>query len=163
MGKKILVCYATRCGSTGEVAERIASVIKSDGHTVDVSQVKRNIDIDDYDAVVVGSAIRIGKCLGEAIEFVKQRKSDLQKKKLFYFGVCLMITMPDKLHEVQTYLDSMIAECRPIAHEIFAGKVDFSRLSFPIRLLMKQMKTPEGDFVEWQKVESWAKMISKSV
>jgi len=109
MGKKILVCYATRCGSTGEVAERIASVIKSDGHTVDVSQVKRNIDIDDYDAVVVGSAIRIGKCLGEAIEFVKQRKPDLQKKKLFYFGVCLMITMPDKLHEVQTYLDSMIA------------------------------------------------------
>ncbi|NLI40861.1 MAG: hypothetical protein GX421_06755 [Caldisericales bacterium] len=163
MGKKILVCYATRCGSTGEIAERIASVMKTNGHTVNVLQVKRNIDIEGYDAVVLGSAIRIGKCLGEAIEFVKQRKVDLQNKKLFYFGVCMMITMPDKAQEVQTYLDSMIAEYRPVAHEIFAGKVDYAKLSFPIRLLMKQMKAQEGDFVDWQKVDSWAKMISKSI
>src|SRR2546423_6800108 len=64
---KILVTFATRAGSTYEVAARVAEVLRAGGATVEVKPVTAVHEVKDYDAVVVGSAIRMGHWLPEAV------------------------------------------------------------------------------------------------
>src|SRR4030066_566370 len=56
----ILVPYATRAGSTAEVADAIGKNLAQNGAVVDVSAVKKVQSLNGYQAVVLGSAIRRG-------------------------------------------------------------------------------------------------------
>src|SRR5512138_2704511 len=56
MSKKILVTYASKCGSTGEVASAIGKTLAQSGAHVDVLPLKKVTDLSDYQAVFVGSA-----------------------------------------------------------------------------------------------------------
>jgi menaquinone-dependent protoporphyrinogen oxidase len=61
MAKKILVVYASRGGSTMEVADKIAEELSSQGDiSAEVISVKKAKDIASYDAIVLGSAILDG-------------------------------------------------------------------------------------------------------
>jgi len=59
---KILIAYTSRTGSTGEVAETIAQVLRREGVPVDVRRVQEVKDLTPYQAVLIGSAIRMGNC-----------------------------------------------------------------------------------------------------
>ena len=57
-GKKVLVAYASYCGTTGGVAEAIGRVLCDAGADTDVRLVKNVDDVSAYSAVIVGSAVR---------------------------------------------------------------------------------------------------------
>ncbi len=61
MPNRILVTYASRAGTTAEVAEAIARTLTQDGAQVDVLPMKSVKDLSPYQAVVAGSAIRGSK------------------------------------------------------------------------------------------------------
>jgi menaquinone-dependent protoporphyrinogen IX oxidase len=82
---KILVTYATRAGSTYEVAARVAEVLHTQGAAVDVKPVTAMHELQGYDAIVVGSAIRMGCWLPEAVEFVKTNRETLSRIPTAYF------------------------------------------------------------------------------
>ena len=69
----------TRAGSTAEVADAVGKKLAQGGAMVDVMSVKNVHDLNGYQAVVLGSAIRAGKVLPEIFDFVKAYKSDLHK------------------------------------------------------------------------------------
>src|SRR5512147_3066162 len=89
MSKKILVTYATKCGSTGEVASAIGKAIAQNGARVDVLPLKKVANLSDYQAVFVGSAIRVAKWLPEAVDFVSENRAILQRVPTAYFTVCM--------------------------------------------------------------------------
>jgi menaquinone-dependent protoporphyrinogen oxidase len=74
MTNRILVTYATRAGSTVEVAAAIGETLRGSGFSVDVKPVKEKPSVEGYQAVVVGSAIRLGSWLPEAVNFVKNNQ-----------------------------------------------------------------------------------------
>jgi menaquinone-dependent protoporphyrinogen oxidase len=74
---KVLVAYATRAGSTIEVADSIALNISRNEYVVDLMHVGRVESISDYKFVIVGSAIRMRKVTPEAKKFVENFKNDL--------------------------------------------------------------------------------------
>jgi len=88
MGDRILVAYAGRCGSTAEVAEAIGRTIADGKTAVDVQRVQDVTDLTRYRAVVLGSAVRVGKWLPEAMEFIKAHQSLLNRMPVAYFQVC---------------------------------------------------------------------------
>jgi len=59
----ILTTYATRAGSTFEVAEQIAEILRTTGASVKVKPVPAVHEMKDYDAVVIGSPIRMSQWL----------------------------------------------------------------------------------------------------
>ncbi len=77
MGSRILVTYAIRKNSTAEVAHCIAETLRAAGQTVDLQTVKAVRDVGRYDAVVLGSAIRFGHWLPEAVNFVSANREAL--------------------------------------------------------------------------------------
>ncbi len=64
--KRILIAYATAAGSTGGAAELIGRTLVNHTAGADVLPVQKVTNIDDYAAVVLGSAIHGGKWLPDA-------------------------------------------------------------------------------------------------
>ena len=70
MNGKVLVTYASFCGSTAEVAKEIAGVLTAKGEVVDLIPAKDVKDLSAYKKVVLGSAVRMSKWKSEASDFV---------------------------------------------------------------------------------------------
>lgn len=158
MNPKILVAYATRTGGTAPIAEAIAQVLQEEGLSVDVGPVMEITDIRQYDAIILGSAIRAGNWLPEMVTFMKDNLNHLQNMPVAFFTVCLTLheDTPENRETVRHYLDPIRQLVNPVTEGYFAGKMDFSRLSLPVRWLVKSMKSPEGDFRDWDKIRRWA-------
>lgn len=159
---KILVAYATKAGSTAEVAAEIGRVMESEGGCqVDVCPVSKLNGVDGYDAVVIGSAIRGGRWLPEATKFVEKNRDALSRVPVALFTVCL--TLKDDTEEnrrtVAAYLDSVHELVQPVDVGLFAGAMDYNKLPLILRLLMKAMKAPEGDFRDWEAIRAWAGQV----
>ncbi len=165
MNNKILVAYASRCGSTGEVAEVIGQVLRGNNSNavVDVRRAQDVIDVKPYRAAVVGSAIRFGRCLPEAVQFVKTYENMLSRMPVAYFLVCgtLKDDTPENRRETREYLDAMrkyAPGITPVSAEAFAGKLVPNTLPLPqvVRLLMKLTHARTGDWRNWQTIRVWA-------
>ncbi|PKL55421.1 MAG: flavodoxin, partial [Methanomicrobiales archaeon HGW-Methanomicrobiales-6] len=78
MADRILVAYATRYGSTAEVAEAIGEELRKAGITVDVQPVGEVQDLSPYRAAVIGSPIYMGKWLPESQVFIEKNQQYLR-------------------------------------------------------------------------------------
>jgi menaquinone-dependent protoporphyrinogen oxidase len=45
-------------------------------------------------------------------------------------------------------------------HHVFSGKIDKAKLSFGERAIVVAVRAPEGDFRDWNDIESWANEIA---
>lgn len=155
---KVLVAYASKCGSTGEVAQAIAQTLCERGMTVDVRRVDEVSDVGAYDAFVVGSAIRMGCWLGEAKRFVEKNVATLNAAPTAFFTVH-MLNLDDS-EESQTARAAYVAPVhtivQPQAEAFFAGKLDLDRMSFVDRMISKMMKATNEDKRDWTAIDAWA-------
>jgi menaquinone-dependent protoporphyrinogen oxidase len=158
MPDKLLVAYATRHGSTAGVAKAIGEVLHEGDVEVDVRLAQDVSDLSPYRAVIVGSAIRMGRWLPEAVQFVEAHQEALSRLPMAYFLVCLTMCddTEDSRRTVASYLDPVRSIVQPVDIGLFAGAVDYRKASLLLRLFMKLAKTPEGDFRRWDEIRAWA-------
>lgn len=165
MSKHILVAYASRAGSTGEVAQAIGEELNGNGNNVDVMFIKDVKDLSQYGAVVLGSAIRIGSWLPEAKKFVEKNKEALNQVPTAYFTVCMTLQedTPENREEVETFLEPVHAIMEPAAAGYFAGVADFSKLNFLERKMGEWAGMNEGDYRDWDAIRAWAQGLQTEI
>jgi len=158
MSKKILITYASKCGSTGEVAGAIGKTLAQTGAHVDVLPLKKITNLSDYQAVFVGSAIRMANWLPEAADFVSKNLATLQRVPTAYFTVCMTMIedTPVRRTKAAGFIEPVRAVLTPAAEGYFAGKVDPNSLSFLENISLKAKGVPQGDFRDWDKITNWA-------
>jgi len=72
----VLVAYATRYGSTQEVAEAIGETLREQGLGVEVRPAREVRTLEGYDAVVLGAALYMYRWHKDARRFLsRQRKA----------------------------------------------------------------------------------------
>lgn len=162
MAGKVLVAYATMFGSTGKVAETIAAALRQTGVEVDVRPVAEVDDLSGYRAVVVGSAVRVGRWVRPARTFIRRFKVDLASMPVAVFA-CRMgvVRGPKVLDELFGRLWALSAGgiC-PVAKATFAGKSDRSRLSRFWKVAMAMIRIPEGDYRDWDTIRAWGRGLA---
>ncbi|MGD0919650.1 MAG: flavodoxin domain-containing protein [Thermodesulfobacteriota bacterium] len=161
MKNRVLIAYASRHGSTGGVAEAIGQVLCETGVSVDVRLVGNVNDLSPYQAVIVGSAIRMRRWLPEAVDFVKKHQETLSRMPTAYFVVCLTMgnDTTENRRKVLAFLDPVrkqAAQIKPIDIGLFAGALDYKKLSFFYRLMFKVTGAPKGDSRNWEAIRTWA-------
>ncbi|MCX7789472.1 MAG: flavodoxin domain-containing protein, partial [Chloroflexaceae bacterium] len=157
MNQRILVAYATRAGSTAEIAVAIAETLAARGYAVDVKPVKEKPKLDGYSAVVLGSAIRMGSWLPEAVNFAKANQAALNRLPVALFTVHMLNTGDDEASRAArtAYLNAVRPLLQDAEAVYFEGKMDFSRLSFLDRAIAKTVKAVEADHRDWGKIRGW--------
>ena len=168
MTNRVLVTYASRAGSTKEVAEAIGKTLSEGGMKVDVTSMDKVTDLSAYDAVVAGSAIRGSKWLPEAVEFIQRHRSALGEKRLAMFTVCITLAMKNGENYrsgVMGWVAPVRAMVHPLSEGLFAGMLDFSKLPFNWDTLMLRVAVlfgvfPRGDHRDWNAVRSWAEDLT---
>lgn len=165
MGERILIAYASRSGSTKEVAEAMGDVMRGAGLKVDVKNVKEVQDLSDYSGVIIGSAARAGRLLGEARKFAVKFKKDIERIKTAYFTVCLTIKddTPENRKQVDAYLDPLKKIKEPVCVGLFAGKFDVKDINSVLGFALKKAKVPEGDFRNWENIKAWSHEVTEKI
>lgn len=168
-GKKILVAYDSFCGTTGKVAETIGNVLCNSSAKVDVRLIKNIKNLESYDAVVVGSAVHASSWRFDAIDFVKENQKYLSQVPVAYFLTCLALYFKDEKSRkvAESYMEptlKAVPQIKPKSIGLFAGVLDYSKLNFMYRTVMKIKMSgsgiPEGDFRDWKAIQSWAKGLA---
>ncbi len=119
----------------------------------------------DYDAVVVGSAIRMGHWLPEAVAFVKANRGILSYIPTAYFVVSAFLRedTPEMRQKVEAYLDPVCAILEPMSIGLFAGQIDYHKLSWLDRTITKAVGMPEGNWRDWAAIRAWARELQPSL
>lgn len=162
MSRKVLVAYASKMGATAEIAEGIGAEIRQHGHVVEVCEVKQIRSVDEYDAVVVGSAIYAGRWRSEAVRFLSKHADALHDRQVWLFH-----SGPVGPHADQP--QAMPRKVRQLADRIgagpattFAGRLDPETAK---GFLARRMAATElgGDARDWDRIGAWAQDVATSI
>ena len=170
MSNAILVAYASRAGSTATVAEAIGKTLAEGGARVEVRPISDVQDLSPYRAVVAGSAIRGGKWLPEAMQFLRVHQAELSRLPLATFLVCITMGSPNPKYRegVADWMAPVRTIVRPLSEGLFAGVLDFGGLPLNKDTLMLRAATalgalPQGDHRDWQAIRAWASSLPKEL
>jgi len=166
MAGKTLVGYATKYGSTQEVASFIADVLRETGGDVELRELREVKSLEGYDAVVIGVPFYMFKWLKDAPKFLSRHQSTLEKMPVVVFslGPTDADETPENKPEVFEQLDKALADfpwLEPVDQALFGGKFDPAKLKFPMSLFMGKM--PASDIRDWDRIRAWAEGVSKKL
>lgn len=169
MSASILVAYATRYGSTEEVAEAVAETLRENGFEVDVRPMREVRGLEGYQVVVLGAPIYIGRWHKEAHRFLSQDAEVLTERLATGLQVAIFALGPihddeDEYHGAREVLDAEVAKypwLKPLAIAVFGGRYDPSKLRLADRLLTALPASPlhgvpASDVRDWPAIQAWA-------
>jgi menaquinone-dependent protoporphyrinogen oxidase len=166
---KVLVSAASKHGATSEIAEEIAKELREalnerggedgDGAAVEVRPPERVNSVEDYDAMVLGSAVYAGHWLQSARDLAEHHASALSERPTWLFSVG-PIGDPPKPQENPVDVAGILEVTKARGHRVFAGKLDKGKLGFAEKAMVLALRAPEGDFREWEAIREWAREIA---
>jgi menaquinone-dependent protoporphyrinogen oxidase len=165
MTKRVLVCYASRYGSTGEIAEAMAEELEKKGIATDIARVEDVTVIEGFSAVVLGSPLYMGKMLPEAREFVHKFRGPLNRLPLYVFvaGYTFRERLEEYLKSGEDAIDAIRLYVNPADVGYFAGRVNPDLVSSPDRAILLMGGVHPGDFRDWNRVRQWAGQIGEKI
>ena len=133
---KIAIIYTTTGGTTRECAEVLAREL--DRHNVTVADMDQNINFSDFDILVVGFPIRMGKAAKRARRFFKDNAAVLESATVGYFMCCGFVDCFDEYK--QKVIPSRLAE-RAFEISCFGGSLEPSRFRGFDKIVVKAVRS----------------------
>lgn len=157
MGETILVAYASKYGSTQEVAESIAATLREHELAADCRPAHDVRELDGYDAVVLGGGLYAGRLHKDARRFLKRYRSSLRTLPFAVFAMGPDDLSAEKVAQSRVQLERALArepELDPVAVAIFGGVIDPDKLHFPFS------RMPAVDARDWEAIHAWAESVA---
>lgn len=156
---RVLVSVASRHGGTLEMGETVAEVLREAGHTVD-EVVPDDVErADRYDAIVLGSAVYVGRMALGMRDLVDRQAGQLRQRPvwLFWSGPMgeppALGATPDDVTSVATAIGARDVR-------MFSGRLERSELNISERALVALVHAEAGDFRDLDVVREWAQGIA---
>ncbi len=182
---KALIAYATRYGATTGTSEEIAKVFREEGIDVKVANVKEEkiTDISEYDLIIIGSGMQMGKWTNEAESFLQRFHKGFANKKLALF-VSTMKSVSEREGKTEDVanmrkvaLEDKVLKynLQPVALGFFGGVLDFNKMNFLMRRTMGFLKPQlekDGfqevqpglyELRDWGEIRNWARELATRI
>jgi len=159
----VLVAFATRYGSTQEVAEAVAATLRERRLEVDLRPAREVRSLEGYSAVVLGTALYMFRLHKDARRFLTRHREALSKRPVAIFAMGPFNNDERDWQGVRAQLDKELAMFpwfAPVAHEVFGGKFDPAKLRFPYNLVPYLKRLPASDIRDWTAIRAWASSIA---
>jgi menaquinone-dependent protoporphyrinogen oxidase len=158
---RVLVSTASKHGSTAEIATRIAEALRAGlpGAAVVEELLAAEVgDATSYDAVVLGSAVYMGRWLEDARHAaVRLATHPPRPVWLFSSGP---IGDPPKPDEEPAEVSDIAKATHARGHRLFAGRLDRHRLGFGEKAVVAALRVADGDFRDRDAIDAWGAQIA---
>jgi len=165
MKTNILVTYASKYGATKEIAEKIGEVLCQAGLQVQVASVEEIRDLTPYSAVVLGSALYIGKWYKQGMDFIKSYEKVLASKPVWIFssgpsGEGDPVKLVDG-KSLPADVKAIVDRIHPRDITLFHGDINLDKINAMEKFAVKNVvKKPFGDYRDWDMIVAWATKVA---
>jgi menaquinone-dependent protoporphyrinogen oxidase len=160
MAARVLVAYATKLGSNGEIAEVIAETLRAAGHDAAAVPAHEVKSLAEWDAVVFGSAIYAAHWQRAARSFASRFRKGLTSRPLWLFSSGPLDPLLGKADLPITPHGAEITKgLGAIAHHTFGGLLVADAPVDPQILATH----PIGDFRDWDAIRAYAAEIGEAL
>ena len=159
MSASVLVGFATRYGSTREVAETVAAALREGGLAIVCQPMKEVKSLEGYAAVVLGAPLYMFRWHKDALRFLSRHHQALMKRTAAVFALGPFHDDAKEFQDARGQLDKELLKFpwfAPVAIEIFGGKFDPATLRFPYNLIPALKQMPPSDVRDWTAISAWA-------
>ncbi len=163
MPASVLVAFATRYGSTQEVAEAITATLGESGIEVDLEHLKTVKTLEGYQAVVMGAPLQMFKWHKDALAFLERHREALSRLPAAVFALGPFNDVEKEWSDVRAQLDKALARFpwfAPVAVQVFGGKFDPATLRPPYSWLPAMKRLPVSDIRDWEAISAWAEDLA---
>jgi len=163
----VLVAYASKYGSTKQIAERIALELAAAGCSAEAAPVTSTLDLGRYDAFVIGSAAFYGKWMQDAVEFVRHNAPLFSTRPVWLFssgplGQLKKDGRDQRETAVPTDIPELTRLVRARGHRVFFGRLE-KGVARGFDGFVANVMGIEGDFRDWNDVAGWASEIAEAL
>ncbi len=155
---QVLVAYATKYGSTREIAEAIGKTLREAGLEVQVRSAHDVPNLAPFGAVVLGSALYSAHWQHDANRFVKRHLAGLRQRPVWLFSSG-PLDYSAELGDIPL-TDHVAPDVAPIGargHRTFGGRLLEGTPGVDPSVLATHRI---GDFRSWAQIEAWAREIA---
>ena len=160
---RLLVAYASKYGSTAEIADVIGKELRKREYEVDVRAVDHVGNLDGYDGFVIGSGVYAGSWMKPAAKFLRSNQELLTTRPVWLFSSGPTGQGdPNELMDGWTFpenLEKVRAAIEPKDVILFHGNLDPDKLNFAERMIVKSVRATVGDYRDWLVIRGWARRI----
>ena len=161
MSGSILVGYATRYGSTQEVAEAVAATLRERGLEVDIQPMRQVRTLAGYSTVVLGAPLYMFRWHKDARRFLSRHRKALVERPVAILALGPTHDDEKERQDSRAQLDKELAKfpwLTPVALKVFGGKYDPAKLHFPVNLFAG--KEAASDIRDWTAIRAWASNLA---
>ncbi|MFJ4077662.1 flavodoxin domain-containing protein [Streptomyces iakyrus] len=162
MPSNVLVAYGTTNGSTAEIAEAVAAVLRKQGLAAEALPARSVTSVSPYDAVVVGGGLYAGRWHKDARRFVRRHGRSLAGRPVWFFSSGPLDASASErdippVPGVRRAMDKLdVAE-----HVTFGGRLVEGAKGRIARMILRSGKG--GDFRDFDVIEVWAARVAKEL
>lgn len=169
----ILIVYSSVHGQTRKICAYLEKKLMALGNQVKAVSITDNINLAEFDKVIIGASIRHGKHNPTVYDFIEANQNALEQKPSSFFSVNLVARKPLKnTSETNPYMQAFIEKSPwlPTLTEVFAGNLNYPSYGIVdrsiIRFIMWMTKGPTAadtniEYTDWLKVDSYADNIQQ--
>jgi menaquinone-dependent protoporphyrinogen oxidase len=161
---RVLVAYASKHGSTAEIAEAVTEELRRSGHETDCERAGDVKALDGYDAVVIGSAVYIKRWRGDAKHLLRKQGKALAEMPFWIFSSG---PTGDPADDDPEWLEppkiiSRAEELGVREHVVFGGRVapDGGPMA---RSMAENVPEEFRDRRDWNEIRGWARRIAAEI
>jgi menaquinone-dependent protoporphyrinogen oxidase len=168
MTMRVLVAYASKNGSTAEIAEKIADELRVDGLEVDCVEAGEVRELKPYDAVVLGSAVYAKRWRSSARRFLPRHGKTLATLPWWVFSSGPVGEPKPDGDRADGWLEpaktmAKVERLGARAHVVFGGRVATQPHNFIERAMAKNTPAQYADRRDWDQITGWADDIASQL
>jgi len=162
---RVLVAYASKNGSTAEIAGRIADELRIHGLAVDCVEAGEVRDLKPYDAVVLGSAVYAKRWRSSARRFLPRHGKTLATLPWWVFSSGPVGEPKPGDDRANGWLEpaktmAKVERLGAREHVVFGGRVPTQPRNFIERAMAKNTPAEYADRRDWDQIARWADDIA---
>jgi menaquinone-dependent protoporphyrinogen oxidase len=159
---RILVGYGTKHGATEEIAQAIAEELERAGNDVDCARAEHVSGIESYDAVVLGSAVYMGRWRPSARRLLKREANALAGRPLWLFSSG-PVGQPDPSYAAPPGIEKRAERLGARGHVVFGGRMPVEPANFIERSMVDKCKPELRDLRDWETIRGWAAGVASEL
>ena len=159
----VLVAFATKHGSTAEIADAIADELRRSGLRVECRPAGEVRSLAGYDAVVLGSAVYMKRWQHDARRLLHRHARELAAMPFWIFSSGPFGEHPDPEWAEPPRVVKEAEDLGARGHVVFGGRLPLEPGNFIEKSMVRNTPPEVADLRDWDQIRGWSAAVAAAL